>query len=410
MALAWGGADPTEVADGSDYELGTEYEALTDITMTRVRVWSGAGEVSISPRRARVWSTAGTQLGIAVLPDNLPDGWSEHDLTDPVELLNGTNFVVSYSTGGNYGIVAGGVASSVPSGDGFVRTVAPGLAANGNGIFNNTPGSFPTDPSGTNHFYGPDFVYDVGIGGNTAPIITALTATAAGAVVTATVAFTDAETSVGATTRFVWGDGEADTVVNYPTVTAQHTYAASGTYAVLATVTDASGATDYDAVPVTVHVPSSEVDELDTLAIFNALVTHVKSLGLFDKVNQHDPDNAPGHGLSAALWTASLAPTASSGMGISSGRVVISIRISSSLQQKPADMIDPNIVRATDRLMAAYIGDFTLGGLVRQVDVHGAHGTGLNADFGYRPMDENRYRIAILTVPLIANDLWEQVA
>ena len=410
MVNGWGGADPVEAVDADDYELGTQYRANADITLTHARVWTGAGEINVANRRARVWSLAGAQLGIATLPDDLTTGWSTHAYDAPIEVLSGGGFIASFSTGGNEGALAGALGSAVDSSDGNLTAVAAAQGVAGNGVYNLTRGSFPNVGSGNQSFYGADVVFTVGIGGNTAPVITALTANAAGAVVTATVAYTDAETLVGSTTRFVWDDGEADTVVTYPTVSAQHTYAASGLYAVLATVTDASGATDTAAEPVQVTVPDPAVVDLDAVAVFDALVTHAKSLGLFERVNTHDPNSSPGHGLSVAFWVAGLEPILSSGLGVSSARLVVQARIYSNVQQEPADLIDPNIVRAANKLMAAYVGNFKLGGLSRCVDVHGQHGLQLTADFGYRPMDAHKYRVALLTIPLLVNDLWEQVA
>jgi hypothetical protein len=410
MPNAWSGATPVEQVDAGDYELGTALRAVVDVTLTHARVWTGAGEVSIAGRKARVWSAVGVQLGIATLPDNLPTGWSEHEYDTPVEVTAGTNVVASYSSGGNYGIVTAAFNTNVSSADGNITLLGFTNFTNGNGLFNATPGSYPATGSGGHHFYGSDVVYSVGIGGNTAPEITALTANADGAVVTATVAYTDAEDLIAATTRFGWGDGTPDTVVTYPTMTAQHTYTGSGLYAVLATVTDSLAASATAATPVLVTVPDAEVGELDTLALLNALVTHAGGLGLFDRVNTADFKSAPGHGLSATVWAKSLEPVASSGLNASSGRLVVFIRIWSGLQPGTDEEIDPEIVRAADRLIAAYIGDFTLGGLVREVDVHGEHGVMLSADFGYRPLDDHPYRVALLTVPLIINDLWEQVA
>lgn len=410
MVNGWGGADPVEAVDLDDYELGTQYRANADITLTHARVWTGAGEINLTNRRARVWSTAGAQLGIATLPDDLTTGWSIHAYDTPIEVTSGTQFIASFSTGGNEGALAGALGSAVDSSDGNLTAVAAINGVFGNGVYNLQHGSFPATGSGNQSFYGSDVVFTVGIGGNTAPVITALVADAAGAVVTATAVYTDAETLVGASTRFSWGDGEADTVVTYPTISAQHTYAESGLYAVLATVTDASGATDYAAEPVQVTVPDPEVGELDTLAYLDALVTHALGLGLFDRVNKSDFKSAPGHGLSATVWAKSLEPVLTSGLNSSSGRLVVFIRIWSGLHPGTDEEIDPEIVHAAHRLVAAYIGDYTLGGLVREIDVHGEHGTQLAVDFGYRPLDDHPYRVALLTVPLIINDLWEQVA
>ncbi len=227
---------------------------------------------------------------------------------------------------------------------------------------------------------------------------------------TATVAITDAEDLSGTTTRFNWGDSTPDTVVTYPTRTAQHTYAESGAYAVLATVTDSLGAASYTAVPVTVLVSSSDVDEFNAEPILAALVTHIQSLGLFDHVNQHQPDNAPGHGLTTVIWPTKLSPIRGrSGLNITSARLPFLIRIASSLSQAPADSIDPQILGAASKLMGAYVNDFTLGGLISNVDVHGGHGPGLDADFTWWKHGESQYRVALITVPLIINDLWEQV-
>lgn len=409
MANAWGGADPVEQVDAGDYELGTFWRAVNDITATHARIWTGAGENNIAGRKAFVWSAGGSILGQATLPDDLPTGWAEVAYDTPVELPATTQFVTSYSTGGDYGFISGAFTTQQISGDGNVVGVAAASAPNGNGLFNTTPGSFPTNGPGSNPFYGSDFVYTVGIGGNTAPEITALTADPNGAVVTATVAYVDAEDSTGATVRFNWGDGTSDTVVTYPTIAAEHTYAESGTYAVLATVTDSLGAASYTAVPVTVWVPSPEVGGLDVLPVLNRLVTHAASSGLFDLVNQHQPRSAPGHGLSVAIWPDDITP-ARSGLASTSVRLPFFVRIYSPIVQDPPDMIDPNLLAATVKLMTAYAGDFTLDGLARAIDLHGSDGPPFAARAGHaRFTDGTVFRIMTITVPILFNDVWEQV-
>jgi len=60
--------------------------------------------------------------------------------------------------------------------------------------------------------------------------------------------------------RFTWGDGTAATVVNHPTVTANHTYASAGTYTVTLVVTDAFGAQSTPVTqPVTVSTTPSQL-------------------------------------------------------------------------------------------------------------------------------------------------------
>lgn len=415
MATAWGGADPTEAVDAENYELGTEYRANGDLTITHVRIWTGAGEVNVTNRRARIWSTAGSQQALITLPDDLSTGWSQHALDTPLEKTAGARFVVSYSTGGNYGALAGGLTSNVDSTDGLVTALAASGATNGNGVFNLTPGSFPATGPGSNPFYGVDFVYTAGIGGNTSPRITQLTATANSATVTAVVVAEDDEQLTGATYRFAWGDGTSDTLTTHPTATAQHTYTASGTYAVLVTVTDSEGAADYDAVPVLVTVPDPAVNDLteeDVTAILAAVESHALTTGLFDRVNGHELRSMPSHGLTAAAWIDRIDPLPqASGLNVSAYRLMLMVRIYSNGDQEPLDSIDPQITAATGALMKAYNGDFTLGGLVREVDLLGEFGPSLSAQAGWLPVFDNaRMRVMTITVPLIVNDLWEQVA
>lgn len=91
------------------------------------------------------------------------------------------------------------------------------------------------------------------LGGNTAPSITALALTSAGANATAVITASDADTLAGATYTVDWGDGATS---SGSSATLTHTYAASGTYAVLASVTDAGSLSGYKAGAIRVSVPA----------------------------------------------------------------------------------------------------------------------------------------------------------
>jgi len=409
MAHGWSGADPAEVTDGSDYELGTEQLANQDLTITHVRVWTGAGEVAIGNRRGRIWSTAGAQLGIATLPDDLTTGWSEHELDAPVPRTAGQSWVVSYSTGGNYGALPNALDSVVMSVDVAVASAAGADGVHGNGSFNGSPGQFPTNPSFNNAFYGVDVVYDLGIEGNTAPTITQLTATASGAVVTAVVVATDDQTLVGASYRYEWGDGTDSTSAS---TTAQHTYAASGTYAVMVSVTDSGGLSDHAAVPVLVVVPAGDLMAFSTRDIIDTVRSHAMASGHFERTAGHEPKSKPGAGLTCAVWVQrGPAPAVrSSGLAATSARLVLSVRIYKNMISDPQDEIDPEIVALVDVLMGAYNGDFTLGGLVSEVDILGMHGIPLDAVAGYLQQDGAIFRVMTITLPVIIENAWEQVA
>lgn len=150
---------------------------------------------------------------------------------------------------------------------------------------------------------------------------------------------------------------------------------------------------------------------LDLLTYRSVAMSHAQSLGRFEQVLGHEPVSAPGSGLVYALWVARVGPVpAASGLRSSSGRLELTGRVLMPADTSPEDDVDIAVTGAVDALMSAYAGDFDFGGSVRNVDVRGAHGAGLGAQFGFSRFDSTTYRVATLTVPLIVNDLWEEVA
>lgn len=148
---------------------------------------------------------------------------------------------------------------------------------------------------------------------------------------------------------------------------------------------------------------------LNAGAILDAVVSHALASGQFERVNQHEPKNAPGNGLTAAVWVETIAPVRSSGLAATSAVVTLNVRLYVSMLAEPQDAIDPNIVAAVDALMTAYSGDFELGGLVQAVDLLGMAGVPMSARAGYLDQDGKLFRVMTITLPLIVNDVWEQV-
>lgn len=147
---------------------------------------------------------------------------------------------------------------------------------------------------------------------------------------------------------------------------------------------------------------------LDTLSILNAVQSHAMASGHFERVNRHEPKNAPGNGLSAAIWVDRIEPVQSSGLSSSSAIVTLNIRVYTNMLAEPQDAIDPNIATAVDALIGAYSSDFELGGNVRCVDLLGQSGQGLTAQAGYLEQDHKMYRVMTISLPLIVNDVWSQ--
>jgi|SRR6188768_20205 len=142
--------------------------------------------------------------------------------------------------------------------------------------------------------------------------------------------------------------------------------------------------------------------------ILDAVVSHALSLGIFEVVNTFEPTTSPSKDLSAAIWVNDIEPVQSSGLNETSVRIELTVQIMTHTIQDPIDMIDPSLLEAVDTLLDTYSNDFTLDGLLREVDLLGSEGTPLRASFGYVDYDDNQYRVAIITLPLIVNDVWSQ--
>ena len=148
---------------------------------------------------------------------------------------------------------------------------------------------------------------------------------------------------------------------------------------------------------------------LDIDAVVNAIASHAAASGWFGQVNLHEPKSATGTGLTAAVFFSRLGPMpAASGLAATTTRVELTVRIYQNMLMEPQDMIDPQVVKACDALIAAYTGDFTLGGLIRDVDCLGSSGTPLSARSGYLNLAGQLQRIIDITVPCIVNDTYPQ--
>lgn len=150
---------------------------------------------------------------------------------------------------------------------------------------------------------------------------------------------------------------------------------------------------------------------LDIRPVQNALLSHAAASGYFARINAHEPKAAPGNGLTAALFMADVeAAVGASSLESTSIRLEFTLRIFHPMLAEPQDGIDPAVLDAVSALMTAYSGDFTLGGLVRNVDLLGQHGPRLRGRSGYVTQDNKSFRIVDVTIPLILNDVFEQAA
>jgi len=149
---------------------------------------------------------------------------------------------------------------------------------------------------------------------------------------------------------------------------------------------------------------------MDIRATTAAIRSHAMTIGQFERVLGHEPKSTPGKGLTLAMFADTIRPVPSSGLASTSVLMVFQERIYFPMLSKPEDDIDIRIMEAVDALMGEYIQNLTLGGLVRTVDLMGIHGVGLSARAGYVEQDKIVFRAMTITLPVIVNDAWAQVA
>lgn len=151
-------------------------------------------------------------------------------------------------------------------------------------------------------------------------------------------------------------------------------------------------------------------DQAAINAVYSSAVSAAKKLGCFAEVIQHEPKAAP-PSKACAVWTQSLTPVAAvSGLAATSGRLELRARIYLDFLGKPEDKIDPELVRLTSLLLGAYSGGFTFGGTVMEIDLLGGHGESLSATAGFIHHDGHVFRVMEISLPVIIDNLWTQVA
>ena len=148
---------------------------------------------------------------------------------------------------------------------------------------------------------------------------------------------------------------------------------------------------------------------MNVIAIRDALISHALGLGIFASVSGHEPKSAPMDGLYGALWVDEIAPARGrSGLSATTTRLAFNFRVGTNMMRQPEDDVDPAILVGVAALMQQYSGDFELGGEAAFIDLLGAHGNPLSARAGYLNQDSKLFRVMVISIPLIVNDVFTQ--
>jgi hypothetical protein len=148
----------------------------------------------------------------------------------------------------------------------------------------------------------------------------------------------------------------------------------------------------------------------DFQALVDAVASYAATTGEFDTVNTHEPKAKPGTGVTCSIWVDEILPlAAASGLAAVTGLVTMAMRVQRPFLAHQLDQIDPLIMRATAALMTVFAGGFTMGAVVRNVDLLGQHSQGLRSKAGYVNQDGTVYRVMDCSLPLVINDLFSEV-
>lgn len=157
--------------------------------------------------------------------------------------------------------------------------------------------------------------------------------------------------------------------------------------------------------------PVSDASETWIDPLFDAIVSEIQLTGFYDRVQTHEPKRPPGYNLTAAVWLQSLDPyPPGSGLNMTSALAVFIARTYSNMLKEPQDGIDPQAMRAAVSFMRRFNGNFDFGlhPLVRCVDLLGESGISLSLNAGYVDIDNTKFRVLDVTIPIILNDVWTQ--
>ena len=154
-----------DAADTSAVNLGVQFRAASDGTITGVRFYKEADNTGA--HTGSLWSSSGTLLATGTFSGESASGWQELDFSTPVPVTAGTTYVASYHTGaGHYAITPSGLASAVANGP-LTARASGGVYAYGSGSV------FPSSSFNASNYW-VDVVYTPASGG-TPPVVSSVT-------------------------------------------------------------------------------------------------------------------------------------------------------------------------------------------------------------------------------------------
>ncbi|MCP6759275.1 MAG: DUF4082 domain-containing protein [Fischerella sp. CENA71] len=141
----------TNTTDRVPYELGMKFRSATAGQISSIRFWKAPSETGT--HTGRIWTATGTLLASVTFTNETASGWQQQALSTPVNIQANSTYVVSVNVNSYYVATSNALGTSIVNGD--LSSVADG----NNGVFNGTPGAFPSNSyRNTNYFRDINFV------------------------------------------------------------------------------------------------------------------------------------------------------------------------------------------------------------------------------------------------------------
>jgi VCBS repeat-containing protein len=120
----------TAVNDPNSVELGLKFQASSPGEITGLSFYKAASNTGAHV--ANLWTSTGTLLASATFTNETATGWQQVNFATPVPITEGTTYVASYHTSGNYAADPGLFNSAVNNG---LLTAPSSASSGGNGVY-----------------------------------------------------------------------------------------------------------------------------------------------------------------------------------------------------------------------------------------------------------------------------------
>jgi hypothetical protein len=146
----------------------------------------------------------------------------------------------------------------------------------------------------------------------------------------------------------------------------------------------------------------------------NAITSHISSSGYVNDVQVGEPVSVPDANdrIFAAIWMTSavvVEVTLSNTVELHTTNVRLYKRAAFGQGDDSGD-VEQSLALATSQISSDLIGEFDLGGSIRNIDIAGQYGGGLSATWGYITIAQTVFRSVDIVVPLVVDDSAAQAA